>query len=112
MAEKNPDVDQLSFERRELAEKILGEFGVIGGSVVAGVLYDPLAHGKRQIQPAKGRVALLKPGNDAQSVKIMVEAQPMRAQRAVKGFFAGVAKGRMADIVGQCERFGKLGVQS
>ena len=48
-------IDQLRFQRRKLIEKILGQFGMIGGRVVARVLHDAFAHAKGQVQSAKCR---------------------------------------------------------
>ncbi len=75
------------------------------------MLDDALAHPQGQIQPAKAGVALLEPGDDAQGVQIMVEAQAKAAQALVESLFAGVAEGRMADVVGQRQRLGQLLVQ-
>jgi hypothetical protein len=104
-------IDQLRFQRRKLVEEVLGQLRVLGGGVVARVLDDALAHAQRQIQPAKAGVALLKPGHDAQRVQVVVEAQAQAAQALVEGLFAGVAKGRMADVVRQRQRLGQLRIQ-
>ena len=84
---------------------------VLGG-IIARVFHDAFADGQRKIEPAKRRIALLKPGDDAQRMKVVIEAQAVSAEGAVEGFLAGVAKGRMPDIVGQSQRFGKFHIQS
>ena len=104
-------IDQLGLKGRELIEKVLGQFGVRCGRVVVGVLDDSFAHGQGQVQAAKARVALLKPGDDAQGVQVVVEAEPEAAQALVESLFAGVAKGRMADVVGQRKRLGQFHIQ-
>ncbi len=104
-------IDQLGLQRRKLAEKILGQLGVAGQIVVARVLHNPLADGQRQIQPAKGRIALLEPGDDAQRVQVVVEAEAVRAKGAVEGLLAGMAEGRMPEVVRQRKRLGQLRIQ-
>ncbi len=42
----------------------------------------------------------------------MVEAKVVGLEGVVEGFFAGMAEGRMADVVGQREGFGQLRVQA
>ena len=104
-------IDELGFEGRELVEEVLGQLRVRGGGVVAGVLDDALAHAQGQVQPAKAGIALLEPGDDAQGVQIVVEAQAKAAQALVESLFAGVAEGRMADVVRQRQRLGQFLVQ-
>ena len=57
-------------------------------------------------------VALLEVLDDAQGMKIVVEAAAVAAQAAVESALSRVAKGRMADIVNQCERFGEIFVEA
>ena len=84
---------------------------VLGG-IVARVFHDAFADGEGEIEPAKCRIALLKPGHDAQRMKVVIEAQAVRAKGLVERFLAGVAEGRMPDIVRQSQRFGKFHIQS
>ena len=63
-----------------------------------GVLDDALAHPQRQIQPAKAGIALLEPGDDAQRVQIMVEAQAICRAGTGRGPFR--RRGQRAD--GRC----------
>ncbi len=76
-----------------------------------GVLDDAFADGQRQVETAKGGVALLKPGDDAQGVKVVVEGEASAAQAVVEGLFSGVAERRMADVVGQRQRLSQFRVQ-
>ena len=71
---------------------------------------DAFAHGEGQVEPPKGCVALFKPGDNPQGVQVVVEAQAMRPERVVESLFAGVAEGRVADVVGQRQSFGEIGV--
>ena len=71
------------------------------------MLDDAFANAEGEVEPAKGRIALFKPGDDAQGVQVVVEAEAVGAQGVVEGFFASVAEGRMADVVRQGERFGE-----
>ena len=105
-------IDELGFERGELIEKVLGQFGVVGGGVVAGVLDDAFAYGEGQVEAAKGGVSLFEPGGDAQGVKVVVEVEAVRLQRQVEGFFACVAEGGVADVVNQGEAFGEFGIEA
>ena len=75
------------------------------------MLDDAFAHAEGEVQAAKGRIALLKPGDDAQRMQVVVEAQAVGAQGAVEGFFARVAKRRMADVMRQRQSFCQLRIQ-
>ena len=50
--------------------------------------------------------------DDAQRVKIVIEAAAVGAHQFVEFVFAGMAKWRMANVVNECERFGECGVQA
>ena len=104
-------IDQLGLQRRPLVQKVPGQLRVFGRGVIAGVLHDAFAHAQGQIQAAKGRVPLLEPGDDAQGMKVVVKAEREAAQAAVESLFAGVAKGRMADVVHQREGLGQFRIQ-
>jgi len=60
--------------------------GVAGGRVVAGVLDDALADGECQVEAAKCSVALLEPGDDAQGMEVVVEAEAVRLQGRSRAF--------------------------
>src|SRR5580698_9187061 len=57
-------------------------------------------------------VALLEVFDDAQRVKIVVEAAAMMGEAAVECALAGVAKGGMADIVDKRECFREIYVEA
>ena len=105
-------IDELGFKGRELVEEVLGQLRVGGGGVIAGVLDDALPYAKGEVEAAKGGVPLLEPRNDAQGVEVVVEAQAVGLEGVVEGLLAGVAKGRMANVVDQCEGLGQLGVEA
>ena len=106
------DVDELGFERRELAEEVGGELGVGGGGVVAGVLDDALADAEGEVEAGEAGVAVLKAGDDAEGVEVVVEAEGVGAEGFVEGLFAGVAEGGVADVVDKSEGFRELGVEA
>ena len=105
------EVDDLGFERRSLIEEIGREFRVPGCGVVTRVLDDAFADTEREVEAAMRGVALLEVLDDAQSVDVVVEAQSMTLQGAIESAFAGVAEGRMADVVDQRERFSEVFVE-
>ena len=76
-----------------------------------GVLHDAFAHAKSQIQTAKRGIAFLEPGHNAQGVKVVVEAQPVRPKSLIQRLFPGMAKGRMPNVVSQRQCFGKFPIQ-
>src|ERR1700733_2241784 len=105
-------IDQLRFERRAQVEKIFGELRMRVRAVVARVFDDALANAKREIESAMRGIPLLEVLDDSQGMKIVVEAAAVTAQAAVESALSRVAKGWMADIVNQCERFGKILVEA
>jgi hypothetical protein len=76
------------------------------------VLDDTLANAESQIQPAKFDMPAFKVFDNAQGVQIVIEAKTMLAQGFVEGAFAGVSKGRMANVMNQGKRFGKCIVKA
>ena len=105
-------VDQLGFERRALVEQIFGEFGMFFRVVVVRVLDDAFAHFEGQVQAAEGGVALFEIFDDAEGVQVVVEEEAVLAHGGVERFFAGVAEGRMADVVDQGQGFGEIDVEA
>ncbi len=85
---------------------------MVSGGIVARVLHDAFADGERQVEAAKGGIALLEPGDDTQGVEIVVEGEAVSPKGAVESLFAGVAKGRMPDVVRQSQGFSKLRIES
>ncbi len=72
---------------------------------------DPFADLEGQIQPRKTGVALLEAFDDAQGVQVVVEPVAEALHFAVQRLLAGMGERRMADIVGQRQRFGQILVQ-
>ncbi len=106
------EVDELSLERRALVEEIFGELGMFRGGIVAGMFDDSFADFESEIEARKIQVALLKMFDDVERVQIVIEALAEFAQAQVELLFAGVAEGRMADVVDERERFGEIGVEA
>jgi hypothetical protein len=106
------EVDNLGLERRLLPEKEIGELGVRVRVVVARVLHDALARGQGEVQAAVPGVALLKALHDAQRMQVVVKAQAVRLQAAVERALAGVAEGRMADVMHQRKGLGEIDVEA
>src|ERR1700722_9669367 len=104
-------VDELGFERRPQIEKILGKFRISLPVVIAGMLNDAFAHFERQVQAAKGGVALFEIFDDAQSVQVMVEEESMLAHDGVERLLTRMTERRMAQIVDQSERLGQIHVE-
>src|SRR5882757_1226306 len=75
------------------------------------MLDDAFANFKRKIQAGKIQITMFKLFDDAQSVQIVIEAAAVRAHQFVKLAFAGMAEGRVADVMHKGEGFSKLGVQ-
>ena len=105
-------IDELGLERRAEIEQIFGEVGRIGGGVIAGMLDDALAHFEGEIEAGEIEIALLEMLDDAQGVTVVLEVIAEAAHPFVEAAFAGVAEGRMADVVGEGERFGEIGVEA
>src|SRR5246500_5574550 len=106
------EVDQLGLQRRTLVEEILCQFRMLLRIVIVRVLDDPFAHFERQVQAAKSGVALFKIFNNTQGGAIMVEEKYLLVQCRIESFLSRVSEWRMADVVHQGERFGKVCVQT
>ena len=65
-----------------------------------------------QVEAATGGIALFKPGNDAQGVQVVVEAETMLPQCGIERFLTGVAEGGMADVVRQGKGLGEFAIQA
>jgi hypothetical protein len=105
-------VDELRLDGRKLVEEVCGELRMLGGCVVARVLDDAFADTQREVQAAKRGVAFFEPGDDAQRVQVVIEAEAVSPEGAVQRLFSGVAKWRMADVVDQRQRFGERHIQA
>jgi hypothetical protein len=76
------------------------------------VLDDAFADAEGEVEAAVGGVALLEVFADAQSVEVVVEAEAVLLQALVEGALAGMAEGRVADVVDEGEGLGEVFVQS
>ena len=75
-----------------------------------GVLDDSLPDFPAQIQPGKFRVALLKLLDDAQTLGVVFETAEFGHQ-SIQNTFTRMAERRMAQIVGQHDRLGKVFIE-
>lgn len=75
------------------------------------MLDDAFADFESEIQAGIFEVALLELLDDVERVQIMIEAVAVFAHAQVEQFFAGVAEGRVTDIVNQREGFGEIGIE-
>ena len=73
---------------------------------------DAFAHLEGEVQAGMRGVTLLEVFDNAQRVQVVVEAFAMLAHQPVQGLLAGVAEGRMADVMHQCEAFDEAFVQA
>ena len=76
------------------------------------MLHDAFANGEGQVESTIGGRAFFKPGDDAQGVEIVVEAEPMRLQRTIQRLFSGVAKRWMTDVMGEGQGFRQVGIET
>ena len=83
-----------------------------GGEVVTRVLDDAFADREGEVEAAPGRIALFKPGDDAEGVQVVVKAEAVLPQRGIECFLARVAEGGMTDVVGEGKGLGEFAVQS
>ena len=82
------------------------------GGVVAGVLDDALADAEGEVEAAVGGVALLEVLDDAEGVEVVVEAAAVALEALVERALAGVAEGRVADVVDEGEGLGEVFVEA
>ena len=80
-----------------------------GEGVIARVLDDALADAEGEVEAAVSGVALLEVLADAEGVEVVVEAEAVGLEAAVECALAGVAEGRVADVVDEGK---SLGVRS
>ena len=105
-------IDELGFERRPLIKQIFSQFGKLIGRIIVRVLDDAFAHFESEIQPAKAGVADFKIFDDAQRVQIVVEEESMLPHGGIERFFAGMAEGRMPDVVNQGKSLDQVHVEA
>ena len=103
------EIDDLRFQARRAApaSKARDQRPV----VARRVLDDALAHLPGQVEAAKARVALLEHVDDAQALRVVLEAA-VRRHQVVEHALAGVAERRVAEVVRQRDRFGEVLVQT
>ena len=75
------------------------------------MLHDALAHFEGQVQSGEARVAVFEGLDDAQGVKIVIEALAEAAHLAVQFVFAGMREGRMADVVAERQGLGQVFIE-
>ena len=75
------------------------------------MLDDSFAHFEGQVQAGKIEIALLELLDDPQRVQIVIEALAILAHARIELPFPGVAERRMADVVNERQRLGKIGVE-
>ena len=73
----------------------------------AVVLDQALQRLPGEVQPVELGIAAFQPGDDAQRLGVVVEAAPFRHLR-VQRILAGMAEGRVAEIVDQRDRLGEV----
>ena len=71
----------------------------------------PSRTSKVRFKPGKFEIALFELLDDVQRVKIVIETIAVFAHAQIELLFAGVAEGRMADVVDQRQRFGEIGIE-
>ncbi len=101
----------MRFERRAESGKIFVQRRILALFEIARMLDDALAHFEGQVQAGKAGVAALERFDDAQGVKIMIEAIAEAAHLAIQLVFTGMRKRRMADIVAQRESLGEFFIE-
>ena len=71
----------------------------------------PSRTSKVRFRPGEIEIALLELFENIERVEIVVEVLAVRAHAQIELLFAGVAEGRMADVVREGQRFGEIGIQ-
>src|SRR6202142_3837895 len=93
------DIDELSFQGRTTIEQIFGEFRELVSRVIVGVLDDPFANFKGQVEPAEGGVAQLEVLHDTQRMQVVIKKVAVLTHGGIERFFPGMAEGWIADVV-------------
>ena len=75
------------------------------------VLDDALQRFPGQVEPVEFRIAMLQRRDDAQALRVMVESA-MRFEARIQRPLAGMAERRMAEVVGQRQRFREILVKT
>ena len=105
-------IDELALERRTEIKEILGKMREFRGTIIVRMFDDPFADLKGKIQAGKIEIGAFELIDDAQSLKIVVEARAVGPHQLVEFLFAGVAKRRMANVVDESESLGKIRIEA
>jgi len=105
-------IDKLAFERRAKIEKIFSKKRKFGSGVIVGVLDDAFANFEGEIQAGKIEIGTFELFDDAQRLEIVIKARAVGAHEFVEFLLAGVAEGRMPDVMDESESFGKIRVEA
>ena len=76
------------------------------------MLHDSFTDLECQVQPWKVQVALLEPLDNVKRMQVVIEPVAMGAHQFVKLAFASVSERRVADVMHQCQRLRKIGIES
>jgi hypothetical protein len=101
-------VNELGFKRRPQVQQILGQFRMRGGRVIPGMLDDAFADFKRQVEAVEFNVTMFEMLHDAKRMQVVIEAAAVDAHQLIEFSFAGMAKGRVANIVHQGQSLNEL----
>src|SRR6185437_9802334 len=88
--------------------QIFLEFWKFLARIIAGVFDDAFANFEGQIEPGKIQISLLELLDDAQRVKIVIEAISVLAHAQVQLFLAAVPERWMPNVVNERKRFRKI----
>src|SRR5579862_6569484 len=75
------------------------------------MLGEAFEHLPAEVQSGKARIGRLQPGQNAQGMGVMIEAADV-AHRLVERILAGMAEGRMADVMGEAQRLCQILVEA
>jgi len=76
------------------------------------MLDNAFPHTEGKVQSAMCLVALFEPRHNPQCVQVVIETEAVFSEGHIQRLFSRVAKGRMANVVSQGERFGQLVVEA
>ena len=75
------------------------------------MLGDPFQRGPRQVQTVEPRIVTFQRCDDPQRLRIVVKPA-IGLHQQIQRILARVAEGRVTKVMGQCNRFGDVGVQA
>lgn len=106
------EVDQLGLERGPEAGEELFELRSIAGFDFAGMLDDSFPHLEGEVQAGETGITLFETLHDAEGVNVVIEDIAEALHLAVEFLLAGVAEGRVAEVVGEGESFGEIFIEA